>query len=154
MFQNIKTQIVEVPFNLNDTRQRVSFPTQDFLRAKQIISIEVFTSVELPLAPVSLQPLPTSAQMKSAFLTLYGDNPENPGAKGVWIDNVPMWTLHRTNDLTNPYVRDVYSLVPRNITWEKSFIWLTAPLGNTGTPITFTFLVGYSGNEGDNNLGN
>lgn len=148
-FKGIKYQIVECPFIAGDTRTQVNFPTNNFLRLKQIVSVEFFTRSDMPLSPVSRFQTPTVAQMLTATVSFYGSNPEAMSASGIWLENIPLVTMHRICNDTDPYVRDMWLIIPRNIVWEKSYIQLTAALGEADAT-AFTFLVGYTGNDGDN----
>lgn len=146
-FKTVKTQIVEIPVTANSTLTKFNFNTENFLRSKQIISIEAYTVNDYTDSPLG-NTLPTSDNFKSAYLYLYGDNPEDPGAKGVWLQGIPMWNLHRLNNLTDPYVFELFELVPRVIVWEKSYITTQDVLGNT-VNLSWMLNVGYIGNEGD-----
>lgn len=146
-FSNIKTQIVELPVAANSTLQSFNFPTQNFLRMKQIISIEVYSVNDLTLSPLG-NTLPTKANLSGAYMTLYGQDPENTDSNGVWIESFPLWSLHRLNNGTDPFVFDLFTMVPRNIVWEKSSINIGDVLGNTD-PLSFVFNVGYQGTQGD-----
>ena len=118
------------------------------MRDKLITSLEIFTSSDLSLSPLG-NALPTVAQMKTAYLTLYGADPENPNAYGEWIKLMPMWTMHELSNGTDPFMFAKMELIPRNIIWDKSFITLSTPLANT-TNISFIFNVGYQGLGGNN----
>src|ERR1700749_281063 len=155
-FLNVKTQVLELPVIAGTTLAQFKFPTQDFLRQKYIISIEAFSAVDVPFAPSGTAVI-TSANLKNAFLQLYGQNPEAVDAQGIkssgdgtWMDNIPLVAMHRTFNGTDPAVRDLYGMVPRTIIWEKSFVNLAngQTLGNDAA-ISFLFLVGYIGNAGD-----
>lgn len=146
-FSYIKTQIVELPVLANSTLQSFNFPTQNFLRQKQIMSIEIYSVHDMTLSPLG-NVLPTTANLSTAYLTLYGENPEDPEAKGVWIENFPLWSLHRLNNGTDPFVFELPVFMPRNIVWEKSSIITGAVLGNTSN-LSWVLNVGYQGNLGD-----
>lgn len=148
MLQIIKTQTVELVVPTGSTLLRFQFDTQNFLRQKKIVFIECFSVNDFATSPQG-NILPTKANLSNAYLTLYGDNPESPGAFGNWMQSIPMWSMHRMNNGVDPYVFDPFNMVPRNITWEKSYITVNAALGN-GSQLSFLFNVGYSGNEGDN----
>jgi hypothetical protein len=147
-FTCIKSQIVENPINAGATKQKFNFPTQNYLRKKQIVSIEIFTSTDQTVSP-SNNAVTTAAVNKTGYLTLYGDNPEAPNAQGEWIQQIPLSSLHRLSNGVDPFVFGLFNMLPRNIVWEKSYVELFA----TFTPdvdTSFLFNVGYMGNEGDN----
>jgi hypothetical protein len=147
-FNQIKTQLIELVVPANSTLVNFTFNQQQQLLMKDIISIETFTVTDFPLSPLG-NVLPTYAQLAKGFITFYGSNPQDTNAKGQWLYNKPLISLHRVINGTDPYVRDLWTLMPRNITWEKCQINLpVGPLGNT-EQLSFVFDVGYSGNEGD-----
>jgi hypothetical protein len=147
-FTNIKSQIVELQVAANSTLQRFTFDTQNFLRLKNIVSLQVYTTNDMTTSPLG-NTLPTTANVKGAYLTLYGQNPENTSAQGVWLQQIPLWDMHNLINGVDPYVFDLYTLMPRVIVWEKSYIDTTAVLGND-TALSWVFNVGYCGNQGDN----
>ena len=147
-FVQIKSQIVELVVPANSTQVNFTFNFQQFLGQKNIISLETFTINDMPVSPLG-NILPTYAQLSNAFVTFYGQNPEDTSSNGIWLSEIPMVTLHRMINGTDPYVRDLYSQMPRVIVWEKSKITLaTGNLGNEAQ-LSFVFQVGYSGNMGD-----
>lgn len=159
-FRVIKTTLIELPFTASDSLQKRYFPVQNFLRKKRIISVETYSVNDMPLSPITQSNvLPSTAQLMSATLSMYGDNPEmeyNPNDPNsslnpaVWMDTIPLVSLHRLNNGADPFVFAIYEMHPRIIVWEKSFVELTAPLGDANPATSFVFLVGYLGNEGDN----
>lgn len=145
--QNIKSQIVELVVPASSTLTRFQFTTQNFLRQKQVVSLETFSINDLLLSPQGYA-LPTKANLQSAYVTFYGSDPEKPDANGDWLQTIPLLSMHRMVNGTDPYVFDLYRLVPRSIVWEKSFIQLGAQLGS-GSIVSFVFNVGYVGTVGD-----
>lgn len=151
MFNVIKTTLIELPFIQNDASLQRYFPVQNFLRTKKVVSIEVYSANDYPNSPITpVNVLPDSTQFKTAFLTLYGDNPETQDAPAVWMDTIPFPSMHRVNNGIDPFVFEQYTMIARKIVWEKSYIQLTEALANTDAATSFCLLVGYLGNEGDN----
>lgn len=159
IWQNVKTQLVEIPVNtITSPNIQFKFPTQDFLREKYIVSIETYNVQDVSNAPNSGNALITAANMITAFLTLYEQNPESKDAQGIpssgqgqWDELIPLTSLHRVQATAGtPFVRQLHYMVPRIITWEKSYVQLASGtlLGNA-TPVSFLFKVGYIGNAGD-----
>ncbi len=147
-FKCIKSQLVENPIIAGSTKSRIYFPTQNFLRLKQIVSIEILTVTDASQAP-SGNDVITKAMMISSYLTLYGDNPEAENAQGEWVQQIPLSTLHRINNGADPFVFGLFNMLPRNIVWEKSYIE-TFPAITPDNDTSFLFQVGYMGNQGDN----
>jgi hypothetical protein len=148
-FKCIKSQLVENPINAGSTKNRYNFPTQNYLRLKQIISIEVLTVNDISVCP-SGNDVITEAILKQSFLTLYGDNPEAPNAQGEWIEQIPLTALHRISNGTDPFIYGLFNMVPRNIVWEKSYIDIFGTVPTLENNTSFVLNVGYQGNEGDN----
>lgn len=157
-FKMIKSQLVElvIPAAPGSLR-KFTFETQNFLRLKQIVSLEVLTDLDASVSPQGNTPL-TGAQLITGYITFYGKNPEptvDSGtgkatySDGEWVQQIPLSTLHRLNNGTDPFVFGLLNMVPRNIVWEKSYVEFFADLGNE-TSACVLFNVGYSGNEGDN----
>ncbi len=153
MFNQIKTTLVELQVPGGSTGVNFTFDQQQFLLMKDIISVEIFSVNDMPVSPLG-NVLPTVANLLNSFLTLYGSNPQD-SSKGEWLIQIPMITLHRvinnsvTTGLTDPYVRDLYTMVPRNIVWEKSKVTLARGTLGNADQLSFVFQVGYSGNMGD-----
>lgn len=149
-FKCIKSQLVESnPVLAGIVKSRVQFPTQNFLRLKQIVSIEILTPNDVSALP-SGNGILASTIMKQSFLTLYGDNPEAPNAQGEWLQQIPLFTLHRLSNGTDPFVFGLFNMLPRNIVWEKSYIDIIGTYSAPEADSAFVFNVGYMGNEGDN----
>ncbi len=147
-FTQIKTQLVELVIPSGSNLVNFTFDFQQFLQQKNIISIEVLTFADCPVSPLGNTVL-TYAQISGAFMTLYGANPEDISSKGIWLSEIPLPTLHRINNLADPYVYDLFTLMPRTIVWEKSKIITPGGAIAPDTQSSFLFQVGYSGNAGD-----
>lgn len=129
-----------------NTNSIFQFPDQPFLRQKFIISVRVFNIIDVPLSPLN-NALVSVANMASAYLTLYGNDPENNGANptfGNWMQSIPLVSLHsQANGLANGgFVYNPVQFKPRPIQWEKSSISVPVALNNT-TNLSFLLLVGY-----------
>ena len=123
---------------------RIQFNDQPYLRNKQITGIEVLTSSECSASPTNRTPL-TIAQMKTAYLTLYLNDVNDPQNVGEWIQLVPFSVLHRaqnsgssTTDM--PFVRQMFELQNQVIYWEKCYVTLSSALANTAD-VSFLFIV-------------
>lgn len=145
----IKSQLVEMPMRAGVMSQRYFFPTQNFLRLKQINSIEVLSANDITVAP-SGNAVMSGTLLKVGMLTIYGDNPESPNAQGEWMQQIPLVTLHRLVNGTDPYVFGLFNIVARNIIWEKSYVDFFGTPATLADATSILFQVGYEGNEGDN----
>lgn len=149
-YRNIKTQWVELILNgttgTPNTQNQPNFLPQTFLNNKLIVSLEVYSSNDVPVSPNN-NPLLTIAQIKGGFLTLYMSDPEskNGGNQGQWLYNLPLIDLHNVQNGTDPYVRDKFLMMPSSIVWEKSYIYFpTAPPVTAQSSVLFN--VGYINN--------
>lgn len=159
--QIVKSQIIEVPVTTVMSQiGKFVFPTQDFLRQKYIVGIEVFTVEDMPLSPLSGFAVITTANLQNSFLSLYEQNPELTDAQGLGstgqglsIENYPLICLHRVqNSATSPFVRALPIFTPRIVQWEKSYIQLAnGALLTNAAAVSFVLNVFYIGNGGDSN---
>jgi hypothetical protein len=149
VWQYLKTQLVESKTVLaSSTQLRIQFPTQVFLQDKNILSIEAYSIHDMSITPGG-NVLPTAANMLQSVLTLYSNDPENPTASGEYVTQFPLLSLHRMVNGTDPYVFELPKLIPRVITWEKSYIDFlptaaNATLGNSAS-LAYLFNVVYTG---------
>lgn len=118
-----------------------NFPDQPYLNDKPVQWIEIFSVNDISVAP-SNTPLVASTVIKTATLTLYMNNPDQPESQGQWITNVPLWQLHQIQNATDPFCRHVFEMRGQKIVWTKSFITVGAAIANT-TNVSFFFNVGY-----------
>ena len=139
-----KSQLIElvVPGVAGGNKQlNFVFPDQPYLRGANISAIEVLTEDDMTVSPQQ-NPLITSAQMQTAYLTLYCTDVQPkgfvapvgspPGGVGQWIQLVPFADLHRVqNAVTAPFVRDGFQMAGQIVYWEKCQVILGAPLNNT-----------------------
>ena len=150
-YKHNKLQLVELPVDANSTKTQINFPTQNFLRDYNIISIEAYSNVNIPNAPATQNPLVSEALFENAFLTLYGNDPDtsNGNAAGLWIQEVPLTSFRcLQNFIANPYnssLNGLFLLDERMINWEKSYIQFGLPLPGNLPAFSFLFSVGYTG---------
>lgn len=132
-----------------NTQGQFQFQPQPFLQGKNISSIEVYSANDVTVSPLQ-NALVTVAQLKSSFITLYmqyavSGQTGKLGTPGNWVQQMPLWNLHRISNGSDPYVRDLFQLYLPVITWEKSYITYTATggLGNTSN-LSYLFNIGYA----------
>lgn len=154
MTEGIKYELVELVVPANSTLTVFTFDPQPHLQNEKIVSLEVYTVNDLTSSPQG-NGLPTTANFQSAYLNLYGADPDSPlnanpvnsnppPPMGNWMKPIPLWSLHRLNNGTDPYVFELFEIEPRNIIWNKSIIQTGAVLGNSA-PVSWLVLVGYTG---------
>lgn len=129
-----KSQLVELKiFGIagGNTGTNFQFQDQPYLRQAKIIGLESFMQPEVPESPTGSAVVGEPEYIKG-YLTLYTNDIKNPSSVGEWLQNIPMVVLHRVQNADNsPFVRIPYLLQGQTIIWDKSYIRLTSPLGNT-----------------------
>lgn len=140
--KNIRTQIVELVTPAGNTQQRIQFTDQPYLRGMSILGLETYSINDLALSPQGNK-LPTATVLKNAYITFYTTDPTNANMQGQWIQDLPMWNLHNLqNTASDPFERWPFLLAGQTILWEKSYITLVAPPGNTD-PLSFIINVSF-----------
>lgn len=132
-----KSQLIEVIQPANSTATKLQFQDFPYLRGRQIYGIEVYTSNDMTSSPTA-KSLPSTAQAKLAYLTLYLDDMQQ-GAKNVgeWIQNVPFVSMHRTQNASNdPFIRQMFELTGQIIYWEKCY-WNFATWTGVASDVSF-----------------
>ena len=123
---------------------KLQFNDQPYLRGKRITGLEVLTVNDMTISPSNRTPI-SVAQMKTSFLTLYLNDPQNEKNVGEWIQDVPLTLLHRIqNAASDPFARQMFELVGQVIYWEKCYLTLPTPFANT-TDISFLIQVYFEG---------
>lgn len=154
VFEVMKSAIIELVVPAGSTKLSFTFDPQPFFNGKKIVSIEIYSSNDMTLSPLN-NAVATPAAISTGYLTLYGADPSSPNNQnavntnpappyGEYNQQIPLWDLHRLNNGTDPFVEDIYQMVPRNITWNKSYINLGAALA-PAEATSFMLSVGYIG---------
>lgn len=141
-----------------------AFPDQPDLRYARIIAIEVFTRTDAAVTQPSRLPLITDAQLPMLSLILEtndADNPDDPKNVAEWKAKgksqagryrdtqqnqkyIPFSALHRIQNATPaPFVRDLFFMYNTYVTWQKSFVVMSAPFNND-TALGISLMVYYS----------
>lgn len=142
-----KTQIVELVAagagGAPNTLGQINFTPQTYLANKKILSIEVFTGNDLTTSPLGNVVVPT-ANMKGCYLTLYTSNPDRDNDFSQWFQQRPLWSFHRVQNGTDPYVKELALIGGNIVSWEKSFVnvFTAGGLANT-VNWSFVFDVSY-----------
>lgn len=139
-FENIEVLVPGVAGG--QTQQKYNFPDEPQIRNTPILSIVVYSINTMTLSPLTFQPLPSVAILKTAYLSLYTTDP-NSGEQKYGIDNLPLLELNYMQQgaagNAEPHVIYMPEFVGQTVTWPKSFITLAAPPNNT---TNFVFLLG------------
>jgi hypothetical protein len=138
-----KTQILELIVQGGSTSGVFNFTPQYYLNDKQIISMELFSANDVSVSPQGFPLMPSTAISK-AYLNLYFT--DNFDGSGIWVNNLPLWQLHRLVNGMDPYVRDLFGFNKYCIQWEKSNVTVPGGPGN-GDTSSFLFNVGYIDQE-------
>lgn len=140
----IKTQLIELISPANSTATKIQFADQPYLRGKQVLGIEIFTSSDVNNSPTNHPVFSASAQEK-CYLTLYLNDIGQPQNVGEWIQNVPFMSMHRVQNANNePFVRQLFELQGQVIYWEKCYVNASSSLGNV-VDTSFLFQVYFKG---------
>lgn len=141
IFKSQLVEIVSAGVSGGNTATKVQFQDQPYLRNKSVFGLELVTNYDMAGFTSPTGRTIYSLVQASAYLTLYLNDVNNPNNVGEWIQNVPFPLLHRVqNNQTESYVRKAYDLAGQTIYWEKCFITLPLPLGNT-SDVSFLFNV-------------
>jgi hypothetical protein len=142
MFQNQFSQLVEIIVPANSTQTRIQFVDQPYLRNKKITALGIYSANDVPISPQG-NAVATAGIVSTAFLTLYTTDPMNPSNQGQWIQQIPLWEFHTTQNAANdPYSNYKYYMAQQTIIWEKSYIELTVGIGS-GDPTSFLLNVSF-----------
>lgn len=137
-----KSQLIEVIYPQGSTASKLQFQDFPYLRGRQIFGIEVYTNNDMSFSPTQ-KALPTTAQSKLAYLTLYLDDQlQGPKNVGEWIQNVPFASMHRNqNSVPDTFVRQMFEMTGQIVYWEKCYLNFAGALGNTTADVSFCFNV-------------
>jgi hypothetical protein len=135
LFDLNRNESVEIIIPSGSTATRYNFPDLPNLRDAIIERLEIYTTTTLSATPLSGSAPMATADLKKCFLTLY------QGDKQV-LYRLPVLTLHRMAQSTDPYVFELYQLADvQNISFTKSFIeFPTAP---ATTNVAFYMVIYY-----------
>jgi hypothetical protein len=139
-FKSQKYELVEVQVpgvaSTGQTGTRWNFPDLPKLRYTSLQGISVYTVNTLTSSPNGIA-LPTIAIMKTAYLVLYSNERQD-------LYRIPMLEMNRVqNASTDPFIRSLFEFNGQKVTWDKSYIELSASPANT-TNIAFCLGVYYA----------
>ena len=144
-----KYQLVEVVLqgvSGGNQQVRVQFPDQPYLRNRKIMGIDIYDFGSVTNSPAQNAPA-TIANLKTAFLTLYLNDPGAPTDLGEWINLVPLVRFNNQESpgvATENFARMPFNMVGQSVQWEKCYITLAAPLANTAN-VSFLFGIYFEG---------
>lgn len=114
-----KFELVELQVQATATASRYFFPDLPKLRAKMITAIESYTQGPFGMFAPSGNPIVTATILNNSYLVFYTN-----GTQDLW--RIPYITVNRTQDSTGfPFVRNLFTMRPQSITWDKSYIELS-----------------------------
>ena len=125
MALNLKMyQAVEIPIN-STSLTRFYYQDQPQLRNAAINAIELYSANTISATPLTGSTPTASADVKKASLVLYSGD-----LQVVW--NIPLFSLNRISNGTDPYVFELPSVQGIVISWVKSYVqFATAPSSST-----------------------
>lgn len=146
--KNRRTQLVEIVVtgvpSTGNQQQRIQFVDQPYLRYKKIYGLEMFNINDLILSPQT-NPVVDEVVFNHGYLTLYTTDVDDQSQQGEWMQLIPLWKLHNLQNANgDTFERQPFLLDGQTIIWEKSYITLSAPIGNT-VATSFLINVSFSG---------
>lgn len=139
--QSVELQVPGVAVTGN-SQTNFQFTPQTFLQDKPTLSIETFCADDVTTSPLG-NAIITIAQLKTAYINFYFQDPKKPGRAGEYIKQRPLITFHRVHaGNTNAFVWEIPKMVGQIIVWEKSSIIIPTAFANT-TNLSFLFDVSY-----------
>ncbi len=129
-------EVIEIKIPANSTATKFAIPDQPNLRDMRLMGVENYYAEMIPASPLSQLPLNALAVANKIFLTLV----DNDGFE--FLKLAPVKNFITISDLgTTPLEWDSKSFVGQIINYPKSFITMSAPLGNTvDTVVMFSIL--------------
>jgi hypothetical protein len=131
-----------------NTQMRLQLLDQPYLRGAHIWSIEAFNVVDIAKSPQGNVLVP-AATLQNSFLTLYTTDASNIKGPGEYLNNIPLSCLKTLNNFADPYEFEPFELSGQIISWDKSYITLGAPIGNTVNN-SFLFNIGFTFSSNNN----
>lgn len=139
-------ELIQIIVKAGYTNQSINFQDQAQLTGMEIQGIEAYTENDFPNSFLDQNAaLPTTAQFQNAALKLYNSQKYdlNGGAYKDGVKYLPLPSLHRVDNGTDPYVRDFPFIALNRVQWIKSgLVFATAP--NPGADVAYVFAVYYS----------
>lgn len=118
-FKAIKFEFVEIQIAAGATAQRYAFPDLPKLRYTALQGLTAYTPNTLTSCP-SGNALVSVAILKTAYLVLYSNERQD-------LYRIPVLELNRIqNASTDPFVRSLWEASNQKITWDKSYVELSA----------------------------
>ena len=164
MFFSPNTKIISVQINPSggNTPASVTFPTQEDLINRKIVSIECFSVLEMPLDPLNPGVVNLSQPVfQGGFLTLYTSAVKNPNnfskdqEPGLFYEKVPLVALRRiftplaTSSQGSVYER--FIIRPTEINFNKTKVEFPNTIA-MANPMSAIFMFTYldMGDDGTN----
>jgi len=138
-------ELVDVIITANNGLSRIPIGDQANLRTDGaqdivIVGIESYNVSAYPLSPISNNPLPTTAQLSNAFLTLYIGQEEAIHLIPVTKLNVTRSALATATDYFQEGETEFQNLYP--VQWDKCYFQMGQPFNTGGANAQFSFLLG------------
>lgn len=123
-------QAAEIAVANGSTLTRFYFQDQPQLRNAQIDAIEIYTPGTISATPLSGSTPVTLTDLKKCTLVLYSGDLQQ-----TW--SIPLLSLNRINNGTDPYVFELPKFEGVVISWVKSYINASAALATTNVAFAF-----------------
>jgi len=143
-------ELAEVVIPASSTATNFFFPDMQNLRNTQTWGLQVYSSEQLPNAPISGNALVTAAVLRTGFVTLVDDK----GAE--LLKQMPLLLFNTlkfdVSTSTNIYETNAKGLTGKKINWTKSYIRFTAAPA-TGANTSVICSISYTQNGEVNKMG-
>lgn len=119
-----------------------------------IDAIEAFCADDISVSPSGIAVI-TAAQMKTAYITMYVNEPaDSTQGQGEQYNLVPLTSLHRIQSSATPFfVRDMFGLPGTRLDWSKTKVYTGTNLGNVAA-VSLLFQVFYHSKGAAGSTGN
>lgn len=145
LIKALRSQLVVLTVPANAPGTVFYFPDQPQINRNGMVidAIEAFCADDMTVTPSGVAVI-TAAQMKTAYLTMYVNEPANSAqGQGEQYNLIPLTSLHRIQSSATPFfVRDMLGLPGTRLDWSKTTISCGTSLGNA-SPVAFVLQVYY-----------
>ena len=132
---NYKFVTYEIPLLANSSGTQYNFPVNMYLTGRKVAKIIALNNNDITNSPISTANVVwTPTMMRNAAITIHAFDPTRPndnGAKGDWIKNLPVNMLHSvwTTDGAAPAQSVFNDVMFANLLpdWNNSFITFVNP---------------------------
>lgn len=138
-----RSQLVDIIIDSNFSGNSIPVPDQPMLRDKRILGIEFYTVNDMPISPITGNPLPSGGVISLTSFTGYTGDPQDEKDTGEYVYRIPLISLHNSQNGVDTFVQRVLRFDDLNLQWEKSQLVFSA-IYTPGTTTSFVCNVIYT----------